>query len=63
MEQSQHFDVAALLSCLYQLRQENEQVRRGAGWWGGDGLGFGVKECSVCSVVWCCVVCFGYGCG
>ncbi|KAF0307901.1 uncharacterized protein FJT64_020829 [Amphibalanus amphitrite] len=26
MEQSQHFDVAALLSCLYQLRQENEQL-------------------------------------
>ena len=28
MEQSQHMDIAALLSCLYQLRQENEQVGR-----------------------------------
>ena len=35
MEQSQHFDVAALLSCLYQLRQENEQVLPGEGWGGG----------------------------
>ncbi|XP_037076344.1 protein AF-10-like [Pollicipes pollicipes] len=31
MEQSQHFDVAALLSCLYQLRQENEHLEEHMG--------------------------------
>ncbi|XP_043196327.1 protein AF-10-like isoform X1 [Amphibalanus amphitrite] len=31
MEQSQHMDIAALLSCLYQLRQENEQLEQHMG--------------------------------